>query len=697
MYDASFNLTGVSVQSGSGNTVTVAYTGVPTGKTLSAIITDASGEITHYRKLIANITTANGTVNVSIPNWFSASDNLYIFAEEENASSYRHDLAGTPLQLSLSIAATPVGVSGGMRELLGTTAAMEYQRQVYPYNWYDCTNGTTTVEPGTYLVRYKHSGSTLPSLPTATVQVLWSVPVLSDGTGSRTNTTDASIRFTSSEYGQTYALVQTNGDPAPTKETVRSSGSALGAVGSSSSGGGTKTATVTVGSGTRDVWVVVQNNDGALGEPLKIIIGSIVSVTSISGITSQIKIGNSYTLAGVVAPTNATNKTIFWSITDAGTTGAALSGNTLSHTSTGTLTIRATITNGSCDANGVLYDYTQDFTIDITGHELTVTGGIEDTDYSWSGNTLNILTATPLTITGTTPVTASAEHENIVVVNTSYGAKNITLAGVFIGNTNLGGNSNRPPAITIENGATLNLTLSGSNYLYGHLTVAALRVRPSATLNITAESTGSMTAAGGYNAAAIGGNNDADAGTVNIHGGTVIAEGKTGGAGIGGGAQSGSSPYNAGGNVTITGGTVRASATGGGASIGSGSNSTGSNGTLTIIGGSVYLDGNASREPQATNGLGTNVYLATLTVGSPAVANTAITAGSIGGVSCANTPNAASGIYGIKDVMTDGAGKLYFYLPASTGTAVSATASGTAYSNSAVSVLNDNSATATHC
>jgi endo-1,4-beta-xylanase len=84
---------------------------------------------------------------------------------------------------------------------------------------------------------------------------------------------------------------------------------------------------------------------------------TMIAVASVEGIPSSVTVGD-YTLIGKVAPTNALNKTIVWSVKDAGTTGAEIDGSTLTTTSPGIASITATIANGKL--NG---DYTQDFTV----------------------------------------------------------------------------------------------------------------------------------------------------------------------------------------------------------------------------------------------------------------------------------------------------------------------------------------------
>jgi Leucine-rich repeat (LRR) protein len=81
------------------------------------------------------------------------------------------------------------------------------------------------------------------------------------------------------------------------------------------------------------------------------------------------------TLSGTVAPANADNRTITWSVQNAGTTGASISGSTLNTTDAGTVTVRATITNGA-SASG---NYTQDFTITVA---IPATVTIKGASYS---------------------------------------------------------------------------------------------------------------------------------------------------------------------------------------------------------------------------------------------------------------------------------------------------------------------------
>ena len=87
-----------------------------------------------------------------------------------------------------------------------------------------------------------------------------------------------------------------------------------------------------------------------------------IPVTGITGVPTTAIAGIPLTLTGTVSPSNATNRAIAWSVVSAGTTGATISGSTLRTTAAGTVTVRATIANGTtASAN-----YTQTFTIIFT-------------------------------------------------------------------------------------------------------------------------------------------------------------------------------------------------------------------------------------------------------------------------------------------------------------------------------------------
>ena len=76
--------------------------------------------------------------------------------------------------------------------------------------------------------------------------------------------------------------------------------------------------------------------------------------------------GTPHFLSGTVVPSDATNKTIIWSVEDAGNTGATIKDDILTTTQGGTVTIVATIVNGKA----LFSDYIQSFDITVTGNSI---------------------------------------------------------------------------------------------------------------------------------------------------------------------------------------------------------------------------------------------------------------------------------------------------------------------------------------
>ncbi|MCL2845092.1 MAG: S8 family serine peptidase [Chitinivibrionia bacterium] len=98
-----------------------------------------------------------------------------------------------------------------------------------------------------------------------------------------------------------------------------------------------------------------------------------VPVTNITGvITTDMVAGGTRSLSGTVIPTNATHRNIVWSVSNAGTTGATISGNTLSTPNAGTVVITATITNGATATT----NFTRNFNITVnpqsSGGSITI-------------------------------------------------------------------------------------------------------------------------------------------------------------------------------------------------------------------------------------------------------------------------------------------------------------------------------------
>jgi hypothetical protein len=211
------------------------------------------------------------------------------------------------------------------------------------------------------------------------------------------------------------------------------------------------------------------------------------------------------------------------------------------------------------------------------GPDLTISG---DSSYTYVGGLLTITGDGTYAIAMNGDVSTTSDH---VVVSAGVNA-NITLNGVDMPTFAMGG-------------ATVQLTLSGTNTLHGDPYRAGLEVPEGSSLTINAEDeTNTLTTWGGSSAAGIGGRSGGKNGNITITGGAINAYGgyfnnsnllfTDGGAGIGGG-------YGAdGGTITITGGVVSATGGGGwgrlgGADIGGGGGGC-AGGTIIITGGVVY-------------------------------------------------------------------------------------------------------------
>lgn len=176
-----------------------------------------------------------------------------------------------------------------------------------------------------------------------------------------------------------------------------------------------------------------------------------------------------------------------------------------------------------------------------------------------------------------------------------------TTVNLTIEDLNITKSQNISSCISVGYGATLNLTVKGDNTLkaagWGGAGIEVMG-QTKATLRITSDSTGTLTAKGGYGEALYGSYGGAGIGgmaritsnikqvyigNIFIEGGTINAVGGYQAAGIGG------TIGESGGNITITGGTVNA--TGGSYAAGIGGGSIGNVDSITISGGTVTATG----------------------------------------------------------------------------------------------------------
>ena len=198
---------------------------------------------------------------------------------------------------------------------------------------------------------------------------------------------------------------------------------------------------------------------------------------------------------------------------------------------------------------------------------------------------------------------SSTASSNTVTINADEGKTvNVTLDNVTI-NVDEGYEHGYDPnayktAVSVTGSGNTNIELNGNNTLtsgYGHAGLEHNKTDDSGTLTIqdeknddgsakgsASDTTGSLTATGGYHSAGIGGSDKQD-GQVTITGGEIIANGGSQGAGIGGGAGN-KNAVGGDGDVTISGGTITATGGSLGAGIGGGAYG---NGTVTVTGGDI--------------------------------------------------------------------------------------------------------------
>ena len=198
---------------------------------------------------------------------------------------------------------------------------------------------------------------------------------------------------------------------------------------------------------------------------------------------------------------------------------------------------------------------------------------------------------------------SSTASSNTVTIDADEGKTvNVTLDNVTI-NVDEGYKYGYDPnayktAVSVTGSGNTNIELNGNNTLtsgYGHAGLEHNKTDDSGTLTIqdeknddgsakgsASDTTGSLTATGGYYSAGIGGSDKQD-GQVTITGGEIIANGGSQGAGIGGGAGN-QNAVGGDGDVTISGGTITATGGSLGAGIGGGAYG---NGTVTVTDGDI--------------------------------------------------------------------------------------------------------------
>ena len=145
-----------------------------------------------------------------------------------------------------------------------------------------------------------------------------------------------------------------------------------------------------------------------------------IKVISIEGVPETGEAGTPLFLTGTIRPAFASNDNIIWSVTDAGNTGATISGNILNTQASGTVTIRAKIANGTAEGK----EYTQDF--EIVFSEGVGAGG---EPVSVTGVTLNHTTLS-MNVGGTATLTATVNPTNAANKNVTWSSSAPSIATV---------------------------------------------------------------------------------------------------------------------------------------------------------------------------------------------------------------------------------------------------------------------------
>jgi endo-1,4-beta-xylanase len=257
-----------------------------------------------------------------------------------------------------------------------------------------------------------------------------------------------------------YPTAGTAGTPLPLTGTVAPANATNKTIVWSVASAGTTGAVVngttlnTAAAGTVTVRATITNGTAvgtAYTQDINITI-AFMAVTSITGVPATGTAGIPLELTGAVAPANATNRAIVWSVASAGTTGAVVNGTTLSTTATGTVTVRATIANGTAVGTA----YTQDIGITITFVPVSDITGVPTTG----------TTGTPISLSGIV-VPANATNKNIVwsVTDTASGASVSLIGNILtptLATTASGSNNVVKVLATIANGLAV-----GTNYTRG--------------------------------------------------------------------------------------------------------------------------------------------------------------------------------------------------------------------------------------
>lgn len=232
--------------------------------------------------------------------------------------------------------------------------------------------------------------------------------------------------------------------------------------------------------------------------------------------------------------------------------------------------------------------------VESTDGGLIVDGGISGTDYEYDSESriLLIKTGTPLSITSN-----GVSATDYIVVDASVAAV-ITASNLVIDAQYNNTHDNGHPAVKLLVGASLSLTIRGSNSFLGSTIYplsAGIEVPAGASITIDGDASndslltvGGNEGSGSLGAAGIGGTPGQHGGNITINGGKITAIAGRRAAGIGGASVNVVDGARNGGTTHITGGHIIAYGVAGGAGIGGGQ--AGNSGTIIIEGATTTVE-----------------------------------------------------------------------------------------------------------